>query len=75
MNFNSKNDEKSFSNETKALTSFIPMRRMSLQFPIMKKIRLLCELVFISTDRWTLILKMVGSKVFLMKPKHQCHLS
>ena len=37
-NFNSKNGNKrSFSNETKASTSFIPTRRMCLWCPIMKK--------------------------------------
>ena len=32
---------------------------------------LLRESMFIPIDRWTLALEMVGSKVFLMKPRHQ----
>ena len=60
MNFNSKNDEKiSFSNETKALMSFSPLRRMNLWCPIMKKMRLLYESVFVPIDRWSLTLKMM----------------
>ena len=33
--------------------------------------RLLCESVFIPTEKWTLIPKLVEKEVFLMKPKHQ----
>ena len=40
-----------------------------------KERRLFCESVFVEIDQQTLTLKMVGSDVFLMKPKHQCHLS
>ena len=40
-----------------------------------KEKRLLCESAFIPNDKWTLILKNGGKKSFLMKPKHQCHLS
>ena len=36
--------------------------------------RLFCESVFIPTERWASILKMVEEKVFLLKPKHQYHL-
>ena len=44
---------------------------MSLWFLIMKKKGLLCEYVFIPINRGTFVLKMVGRKVFLTKPKHQ----
>ena len=40
-----------------------------------KKKRLLHESIFIPINRRTLIVKMVVSVVFLMKPKHQYHLS
>ena len=36
-----------------------------------KERRLLCESMFIPTERWTWILKVVEKQVFLMKPKHQ----
>ena len=36
---------------------------------------LLSESVFIQFDKWNLILKIDRSEVFLMKSKHQCHLS
>ena len=37
--------------------------------------RLLCKSVFIPIERWTLILKLIEREIFLMKPKHQYHLS
>ena len=37
--------------------------------------RLLCESMFIPIERRTSILKLVIREVFLMKPKHQYHLS
>ena len=37
--------------------------------------RLLCESVFDQINEWKLILKMVEREVFLMKLKHQNHLS
>ena len=40
-----------------------------------KKRRLLCESMFILIEKRTSILKMVEKQVFLMKPKHQNHLS
>ena len=40
-----------------------------------KKRRLLCESMFFRTERWVLILKIIESDVFLMKPKHRNHLS
>ena len=40
-----------------------------------KERRLLCESTFIPIERWTSILKMAIREVFLMKPKHQYHLS
>ena len=36
-----------------------------------KGIRLLRESMFILINKWTLILEIVGSKVSLMKPRHQ----
>ena len=36
---------------------------------------LLCESMFIPIERRTLILKMAEKQVFLLKPKHQNHLS
>ena len=35
-----------------------------------KEMRLSCESMFISIERWTSILRMVEREVFLMKPKH-----
>ena len=40
-----------------------------------QKERRFFESVFVEIDLRTLTLKMVGSVVFLKKPKHQCHLS
>ena len=42
---------KSFLNKTKALMSYILIKRMSLWCPIMKNIRLLCEFGFVPIDR------------------------
>ena len=41
----------------------------------LKERRLLMESVFIPIEKWTIILKMAKREVFLMKPKHQYHLS
>ena len=72
MNINSKNGRKrSFPYETKAPISFVPMRRMCLWCPIIKRKRLLCESVFIPIEKQTLIQKMAEWEVFLMEPKHQ----
>ena len=49
--------KRSFFHETKALMLFIQMRRTRLWRPIMKRKRLLCDLVFVLIDRWSLILK------------------
>ena len=48
---------------------------MYLWCPILKKRRLLCEFMSIQIDKGTLILKVGEKDVFLMKPKHQHHLS
>ena len=40
-----------------------------------KEKRLLSESMFIPNGRWTSILKMIESEVFLMEPKHKYHLS
>ena len=72
--FNSKiGNKRSFSFETKASISLIPMRRMCLWLPIMKRKRLLCESMFIPIERHASILKLVIRNVFIMKPKHQYH--
>ena len=56
-----------------SINSFVPMKRMNLWCLIIKEKRLLCEFAFIPIEKWTLILKMVERRVFLMKPKHQYH--
>ena len=71
-NFNSKNGRKwSFSYETRASKSFTPIRRMCLWCWSWNEKRLLCEPMFIPTERQTSILKMVESDDFLVKLKHQ----
>ena len=40
-----------------------------------KERRLLCNPVFALTDKWPLTLKMMKREAYLMKLKHQCHLS
>ena len=40
-----------------------------------KEGRLLCESVFVQIDKWTLSQKMMERKAFVLKPKHQYHLS
>ena len=67
--------KRSSSYRTKESMPFIPMSRMSLWHQSWKEKRLLCESMFVLIDRQTLIQKMVGKKAFLLKPKHQCHLS
>ena len=67
--------KKSFSYETKASMSFIPIRRMSYGAKIWKGRRLLCESVFVPINKQTLTLKNMEREAFLMNPKHQCHLS
>ena len=53
MNFDSKNGKKiCFSFETKASISFIPMKRMCLWYPIMKRIEIILW-VRICPNRWT----------------------
>ena len=72
--FNSKiGNKRSFSYETKASISLIPMRRTCLSCPITKKGWLLCESMFIPFEIRTSILKKVRREVFLMIPKHQYH--
>ena len=64
-----------FSYETKALIHLSQWGKWAYGAQLWKEKRLLHESMFIKIDRWTLILEMVGREVFLMKPKHQCHLS
>ena len=72
MNINSRNDgKKSFSFETKASILLILMRRMSLWCTIMEgKEITMCICIFVLVDKWTLTLKILERKTFLMKPKH-----
>ena len=74
-NINSTNSRKrSFSYETKASISFMPIKEYVYGAQSWKERRLLYKSMFIPNVEQTLILKMV-SEVFLMKPKHQNHLS
>ena len=73
MNINYKNGRKRcFSYETKAWISFIPTRRMCLWCLITKKMRLLCESMFVQIDELTLIIKMV-QKNFSYETKASIH--
>ena len=67
--------KRSLSYETKASMLFIPMSRMSLWFLIMKWKEIICESIFVLIDKQNLTIKKVGRKAFLMKQKHECHLS
>ena len=68
--------QKSFSYGTKASMSFIPIKRMSLWFPIMKRKKNIMGIHVYPIFRLTLFLrKVVEGEAFLMKPMHQCHLS
>ena len=58
-----------FSYETKASMSFIPMNRTSYGTQSRKERRLLCESMFILTDRRTLILKKGGKRTFSYETK------
>ena len=60
---------------SQSTNSFIQMRRMNLLCTIFKRKEIISLIVFIPIERETLILKMVKREVFLMRPKHQCHLS
>ena len=74
MNLNSKvGNKRSFSYETKASISLMPMRTMCLWCPIMKRKEILCESKFIPIESGTSILQMTIRDVFVMKPKHQYH--
>ena len=69
-NFNSKKRWKeSFSYETKASMSFIPMSRMSLWCPIMKRKGILCESMFVLIDKQNLTLKTDGKRSFSFETK------
>ena len=70
MNINSKNNKnRSFSWETNASISFVPMRRMCLLCPIMKKRRFLRASMFLTIDGITLIPKNTGKKSFSYQAK------
>ena len=74
-NFNSKiGNKRSFSYEAKASVSLIPMRRMCLWCPIMKKKKVIIMWIHVCPNEIrTSILKLVIREAFLMKPKHQYH--
>ena len=59
-----------FSYETKALIN-LSQWEWIYGVQSLKERGLLCEYEFIPIEWWTLILKMVESEVFLMKPKNQ----
>ena len=70
-NFNSKGVRKrSVSSETKALISFIRMRRMCLWYPIINWTVIIIWIRVYSNWRRTSILKVVEREMFLLKPKH-----
>ena len=75
-NFDSKNGKRrSFFYETKASISFIPMRRMCLWWPTIKRKEIIMWIHVYPIERRTLIIKMIEREVCPMKPKHQYHLS
>ena len=67
--------EKSFCYETSASIHLSQWGESIYGAESLKQRRFLCESIFISIERWTLILKMVEREVFPMKPKYQYHLS
>ena len=64
-----------FSYETKASIHLSYWGEWICGAQSLKEERLLWESVFVQTDEWTLIPTMVEREVFLMKRKHQYHLS
>ena len=75
MNINSKIGRKrSFSYETKASIIFIPMRRISLWCPIMKKKEIIMWIHIILINKWTLILKNGRQWSFSYETKALIHL-
>ena len=64
----------SFSYEMKTSIHLSRWEKWICSAQSLKEKRLLCESVFILSERWTLILKMVKREVFLIKPKHHYHL-
>ena len=76
MNLNSKNGRKtSFSHETKASKSFIPTSRMWLWCPIMKRKEIIMWIHVYPNWKTNLNSKNGRKTSFLMKSKHQNHLS
>ena len=76
MNFNfKKGGKKSFSAETKASTHLSQWGEWNYGAQSLKEWRLLCESMFIPVEKQILIQKLEEREVFLMKPKHQYHLS
>ena len=67
-----RNGEKwSFSYETKASVYLSQWGEWACGAQWLKEKRLLSKSVFTPIERWTLILKIIESEVFLMKPKHR----
>ena len=77
MNFVLKNGEKwSFSYEMKASIHLAKQVEWIYGVQSLKEWRLWCESMFILAEGWTLLIqKLVEREVFLMKPKHEYHLS
>ena len=65
----------SFFYETKALIHLSQWGEWIYGTQLLKQRRLLCECMFIPTEKWTLIPKMGERDVSLLKPKHEYHLS
>ena len=63
------NGKRSFSYETKASMSFIPIRRMSLWCPIMKRKEIITWIHVVPFDKWTLTLKNDEKKSISYKTK------
>ena len=75
-NINSKNGGKRcFSYEIKESTPFIPMRRMNFWHPIIRRKEIITWIRVYPIKNQTLILKILKSVLFLMKPKPQYHSS
>ena len=62
---------RSFSYETRASIHLSQLVERICGAQSLKEWRLLCEFVFIPTEKWTLILKMAQREAFLLKPKHR----
>ena len=76
MNFDSKKLwEEKFFVWNKSINSFVPMRRMSLQHPIINRKKIIMQIYVCPNWQTNISSKMMESEAFSTKPKHQCHLS